>query len=58
MNAIAHTFAPHSTALHSGALDIRGLNKSYRIEGQPLPVLQDNYVFVLQRGRQPSSGEP
>ena len=41
MNAIAHTFAPHSPALHSGALDIRGLNKSYRIEGQPLPVLHD-----------------
>ena len=35
MNAIAHTFAPHSSALQRGALDIRGLNKSYRIEGQP-----------------------
>lgn len=39
MNAIAHHTLPHSTTLPCGALEIRGLSKAYRIEGQPLPVL-------------------
>ncbi|UCP10715.1 ABC transporter ATP-binding protein [Pseudomonas sp. MM213] len=40
MNAIAQHAVPHSTSLHTGALQIRGLSKAYRIEGQPFPVLQ------------------
>jgi NitT/TauT family transport system ATP-binding protein/sulfonate transport system ATP-binding protein len=39
MNAIAH-HALH-TAVQTGALQIRGLNKAYRIEGKPLPVLHN-----------------
>lgn len=39
MNAIAH-HALHS-AVQTGALQIRGLNKAYRIEGKPLPVLHN-----------------
>jgi len=43
MNAIAQHAPPPpaDTTLHSGALEIRGLSKAYRIEGQPLPVLED-----------------
>ncbi len=40
MNAIALHVPPQSTPLQSGALQIRGLSKAYRIEGQPLPVLR------------------
>lgn len=39
MNVIAH-HALH-TAVQTGALQIRGLNKAYRIEGKPLPVLHN-----------------
>ncbi|KAF1030419.1 MAG: Aliphatic sulfonates import ATP-binding protein SsuB [Pseudomonas sp.] len=39
MNAIAH-HALHA-AVQTGALHIRALNKAYRIEGKPLPVLHD-----------------
>ena len=39
MNAIAH-HALH-TAVQTGALQIRGLNKAHRIEGKPLPVLHN-----------------
>ncbi|QXI31336.1 ABC transporter ATP-binding protein [Pseudomonas vanderleydeniana] len=41
MNAIAQHLPPTETPLHSGALEIRGLSKTYRIEGKPLPVLAD-----------------
>lgn len=41
MNAIVHHTLPQTPALQSGALQIRNLNKAYRIEGKPLPVLQD-----------------
>ena len=40
MNAIAQHTPQHSQPLQSGALEIRGLSKAYRIEGQALPVLQ------------------
>ncbi|WP_260956237.1 ABC transporter ATP-binding protein [Pseudomonas citri] len=40
MNAIALHTPQHSQPLQSGALEIRGLSKAYRIEGQALPVLQ------------------
>lgn len=44
MNAIAH----HSLHQHvqTGALQIRGLNKAYRIEGRSLPVLQNIHLDV------------
>jgi NitT/TauT family transport system ATP-binding protein/sulfonate transport system ATP-binding protein len=44
MNAIAH-HALH-TAVQTGALQIRGLNKAYRIEGKPLPVLHNINLAV------------
>ncbi|MDF0729465.1 ABC transporter ATP-binding protein [Pseudomonas entomophila] len=37
MNAIAHTTP---SAVHTGALQIRGLSKAYRLKGQTLQVLQ------------------
>lgn len=44
MNAIAHhTLHQH---VQTGALQIRGLNKAYRIEGRDLPVLQDIHLDV------------
>lgn len=44
MNAIAH----HSLHQHAqtGALQIRGLNKAYRIEARSLPVLQNIHLDV------------
>ncbi|BBP77942.1 MULTISPECIES: ABC transporter ATP-binding protein [Pseudomonas] len=44
MNAIAHHALHHH--LQTGALQIRGLNKAYRIEGRSLPVLQDIHLDV------------
>ncbi|NWF18373.1 ABC transporter ATP-binding protein [Pseudomonas reactans] len=41
MNAIAHP-----AHVHTGALQIRGLNKAYRIEGRDLPVLQNIQLDV------------
>ena len=49
MNAIAHHALPHSTTLPCGALEVRGLSKAYRIEGQPLPVL-DNINLKVRPG--------
>jgi NitT/TauT family transport system ATP-binding protein/sulfonate transport system ATP-binding protein len=46
MNAIAQHAPPYSTPLQPGALHIRGLSKTYRIEGQPLPVLQNIHLDV------------
>ncbi|MBF0643348.1 NitT/TauT family transport system ATP-binding protein/sulfonate transport system ATP-binding protein [Pseudomonas protegens] len=41
MNAIAqHAPLPTHLLARTGALQLRGLNKSYRIQGQALPVLQ------------------
>jgi NitT/TauT family transport system ATP-binding protein/sulfonate transport system ATP-binding protein len=44
MNAIAH--ASLHQHVQTGALQIRGLNKAYRIEGRALPVLQDIHLDV------------
>ena len=45
MNAIApfatHTGAPAALAAASGAVQVRGLNKTYRLQGKALPVLAD-----------------
>ncbi|MGY2254927.1 ABC transporter ATP-binding protein [Pseudomonas reactans] len=41
MNAIAHP-----AHVHTGALQIRGLNKAYQIEGRDLPVLQNIQLDV------------
>lgn len=41
MNAIAQHAPSRSPQLASGALEIRGLSKAYKIEGKPLPVLQE-----------------
>lgn len=41
MNAIAHP-----AHVHTGALQIRGLNKAYQIEGRNLPVLQNIQLDV------------
>ncbi|EPL07040.1 ABC transporter ATP-binding protein [Pseudomonas sp. CF161] len=41
MNAIAQHAPSRSQQLASGALEIRGLSKAYKIEGKPLPVLQE-----------------
>ena len=45
MNAIAYP-----THVHTGALQIRGLNKAYRIEGRDLPVLQNIHLDVRPGG--------
>lgn len=44
MNAIAHATLPQP--VQTGALQIRGLNKAYRIEGRSLPVLQNIHLDV------------
>lgn len=44
MNAIAHTTLQQP--VQTGALQIRGLNKAYRIEGRSLPVLQNIHLDV------------